>query len=196
LSSIDASGRESLALTIKRVQKQTNTTSVYVTHSSEEARLISDRVAIMYDGKIQQIAKYSEIDSNPKNYLVAKIMGTSNVWQVMYKEETEQGDLLHLPIGEIQIVSKFQKKITGVRIRENAFDIILSNKEELVPNLIKGKIRTILEQDEETSEVIVDVLENPSEYIKVHVKNAKLSKELKDNSKILLKIKVEDVVFF
>ena len=59
LSSIDASGRESLALTIRRIQKETETTTLYVTHNQEEARLISDRVALMYDGKIQQIGEYS-----------------------------------------------------------------------------------------------------------------------------------------
>ncbi|MHA1612331.1 MAG: ABC transporter ATP-binding protein, partial [Promethearchaeota archaeon] len=55
LSSIDASNREELALTIRRIQQETNTTILYVTHNHEEARLIADRIAVIFDGKIQQL---------------------------------------------------------------------------------------------------------------------------------------------
>ncbi|MHA1476206.1 MAG: ABC transporter ATP-binding protein, partial [Promethearchaeota archaeon] len=68
LSSIDASSRESLALMIKRIQRETKTTTIYVTHNQQEARLIADRVAIMYNGIIQQSGTMINIDNNPKNF--------------------------------------------------------------------------------------------------------------------------------
>ena len=196
LSSIDASGRESLALTIRRVQRQTGTTTVYVTHNSEEARLISDRVAIMYDGKIQQLAKYSEIDHQPKNYLVARIMGSSNVWQLLFKETNSYGDLLHLPIGKIQLKGGRKEKITGVRIKETSFSVHESEQESAKDSIIVGKIRSILDQDEESLRCIVALPENVSEYIKVEIKKENLPFKLEVNQEIILSVDSKEVILF
>jgi ABC-type Fe3+/spermidine/putrescine transport system ATPase subunit len=196
LSAIDASGRESLALTIRRVQKQTNTTTIYVTHSSEEARLISDRVAIMYDGKVQQIDEYTEIDKKPLNFLVAKIMGSSNVWPLLYKEDSTLGVVLHLPIGKIELKKPQDKKITGVRIREDAITIVPVNEQKSKPNFISGRIRSIIVLDENTLEVIVDVMENLSEYIKAKIQKDNFDETLGTGSEILLKVNTDEVVIF
>ncbi|MCE7741970.1 MAG: ABC transporter ATP-binding protein [Candidatus Heimdallarchaeota archaeon] len=196
LSSIDASGRESLALSIRRIQKQTETTAIYVTHSSEEARLISDRVAIMYDGKIQQIGKIIDIDLHPMNYLVAKIMGTSNVWPVLYVNENNQGTNISVPIGDVQLQRKLNKKITGIRINPSSFVITDSSVKPDKKIVFQGIVKSIMESDEKTLRVIVDVKDTDSEYIKVDCMKDDLKKELKANTELTLVVDSKEVVLF
>jgi len=196
LSSIDASGRETLALSIRRIQKQTETTSIYVTHSSEEARLISDRVAIMYDGKIQQIGKILEIDQKPLNYLVAKIMGTSNVWPVLNVTETDQGSIVSLPIGDIQLHRKLGKKITGIKIKPSSFTILNPSVKLDKKIIFQGIVKSVIESDEKTLRVIVDVKDTESEYIKVDCMKEDLKQEFKANTELKLVVDPEEVIFF
>ena len=124
LSSIDASGRESLALTIRRIQKETGITTLYVTHNQEESRLISDRVAVMYDGNIQQIGSVIEVDNNPINYLIAKIMGSSNIWSADHIDSKEGKTTVFTSIGVFKLPYSIDKKITGIRIPPSSFKIV------------------------------------------------------------------------
>ncbi len=195
LSSIDASGRESLALSIRRIQKQTQTTTIYVTHSSDEARLISDRVAVMYDGKIQQIGKLLEIDQKPLNYLVAKIMGIDNVWPVEFITKDKKGSILSVPIGKIQLDRKIQSKISGIKINPSSFSIYsdkTKNKDDLI--IFQGTVKSVVELDDETFRLIVDIKDTLSEYIKVDCLRDQINKELNVDTSITLAITPKDVV--
>lgn len=193
LSSIDASGRETLALSIRRIQKQTNTTTIYVTHSSEEARLICDRVAIMYDGKIQQIGKIIEIDQRPLNYLVAKIMGTDNVWPVQYVKQFDTGSILSVPIGEIKLQRKLDKKISGIKIHPSAFQISDSEDRTKNTNFFYGIIKSVVELNETTLRLIVDIKHTHSEYVKVDYPKEKLKSKFLEDEEVTLIIDSEEV---
>ncbi len=196
LSSIDASGREALALTIRRIQKETETTTVYVTHSSDEARLISDRVAVMYDGKVQQIGRLLDIDHNPKNYLIAKIMGTSNVWPVLYMSDNDKGSLITLSIGDIQLHEKLKTKISGIRIKPSSFSINTSERLSEKKIIFHGIIKSIIEQDEDNVRIVVDVKNAPSEYIKVDCSKEDIKIEPKTNTELTLEVDPSEVVLF
>ena len=78
LSNLDAKLRIQMRATIKKVQKKLGITTIYVTHDQEEALAISDRIAIMKNGVIQQIGKPREIYTRPANEFVANFIGTSN----------------------------------------------------------------------------------------------------------------------
>ncbi len=78
LSNLDAKLRVSTRLEIRRIQQNAGITSVYVTHDQEEAMTISDRIVIMKDGLIQQIASPKEIYSHPTNRFVAGFIGKVN----------------------------------------------------------------------------------------------------------------------
>lgn len=79
LSNLDAKLRVEMRNAIKRIQQQVGITTVYVTHDQEEALAISDRIAIMNAGVIQQIGEPKEIYERPVNIFVSKFIGTSNV---------------------------------------------------------------------------------------------------------------------
>ena len=79
LSNLDARLRISMREEIKRIQKRLGITTIYVTHDQEEAMAISDRVAILNGGRLEQIGTPWEIYAAPRNRFVAQFMGSSNI---------------------------------------------------------------------------------------------------------------------
>jgi putative spermidine/putrescine transport system ATP-binding protein len=78
LSALDAKIRVSLRAEIRAIQKKLGITAIYVTHDQEEALSISDRIAVMYDGKVEQLGTPFEIYNFPQTAFVANFVGTLN----------------------------------------------------------------------------------------------------------------------
>ena len=76
LSNLDARLRLQTREEIRRIQKETGVTTVFVTHDQEEAMSISDLIVVMKEGVVQQIGAPQEVYDNPKNLFVAKFLGT------------------------------------------------------------------------------------------------------------------------
>src|SRR5579859_6759766 len=102
LSALDAKVRVSLRNEIRRIQQQLKMTAIYVTHDQEEALAISDRIAVMAKGKIEQLDQPEEIYSNPRTIFAASFVGGSNQFRGKL-ESASQGlcqvgsHLLHVP---------------------------------------------------------------------------------------------------
>ena len=78
LSALDAKVRVQLREEIRRIQLELGITTLYVTHDQEEALSISDHVAVMYGGKIEQMGSPAEMYSAPATPFVAEFIGTMN----------------------------------------------------------------------------------------------------------------------
>jgi putative spermidine/putrescine transport system ATP-binding protein len=78
LGALDKKLREEMQLEIKHIQQETNITTVYVTHDQGEALTMSDRIAVMQDGWIEQIGSPTELYERPVNKFVADFIGESN----------------------------------------------------------------------------------------------------------------------
>jgi putative spermidine/putrescine transport system ATP-binding protein len=78
LSALDAKIRVSLRAEIRAIQRKLGITAIYVTHDQEEALSISDRIVVMYDGKIEQVGTPFEIYNFPQTAFVAGFVGTLN----------------------------------------------------------------------------------------------------------------------
>ena len=76
LSNLDARLRLQTREEIRRIQKETGITTIFVTHDQEEAMSISDMIVVMKDGEIQQVGKPQDVYDNPTNLFVAKFLGT------------------------------------------------------------------------------------------------------------------------
>ncbi|MGL5413745.1 ABC transporter ATP-binding protein [Cetobacterium sp.] len=87
LSALDAKVRKSLREQLKEIQKETNVTTIFVTHDQEEALTISDRVFIMDKGDIVQVGTPEEIYTNPKTVFMAQFIGNYNI---LKDEETRK----------------------------------------------------------------------------------------------------------
>ena len=78
LSALDAKVRVQLRDEIRRIQRELGITTLFVTHDQEEALAVADRVGVMSDGRIQQIASPAELYTAPVNKFVAEFVGLSN----------------------------------------------------------------------------------------------------------------------
>lgn len=79
LSNLDAKLRVEMRNAIKHIQRQVHITTVYVTHDQEEALAVSDRIAVMHNGVIQQIGAPKTIYQRPANTFVSSFIGLSNL---------------------------------------------------------------------------------------------------------------------
>ena len=91
LSNLDASLRSYMRKELRRIHKQMNTTSIYVTHDQLEAVTLSDRVVVMNRGRIEQIGDPRQIFSAPVNRWVAEFVGFDNFISGEVVEEGEGG---------------------------------------------------------------------------------------------------------
>lgn len=82
LSNLDAKLRVEMRNAIKTIQQKVGITTVYVTHDQEEALAVSDRIAVMNDGVIQQIGTPKSVYQRPYNKFVANFIGLSNIFEV------------------------------------------------------------------------------------------------------------------
>ncbi len=78
LSNLDAKLREHMRSELKQLQRRTGITFVYVTHDQAEALALSDRIAVMYQGRLQQFGTPREVYRQPANRVVADFMGLVN----------------------------------------------------------------------------------------------------------------------
>ena len=78
LSALDAKVRVQLREEIRRIQLELGITTLYVTHDQEEALSVSDHVAVMYGGRIEQMGSPAEMYSAPATPFVAEFIGTMN----------------------------------------------------------------------------------------------------------------------
>lgn len=90
LGALDRSLRDQLQTEIKRIQRELGVTVIYVTHDQEEALALSDRIAVMADGKICQLGTPDEIYERPNSAFVASFVGDSNRIKVALREREQQ----------------------------------------------------------------------------------------------------------
>ncbi|MDF2877923.1 MAG: transporter ATP-binding protein [Clostridia bacterium] len=142
LSNLDAKLRVEMRSAIRDVQKKVGITTVYVTHDQEEALAISDRIAVMKDGVIQQIGKPHHIYERPTNIFVSTFIGHSNLFEgVLYINE--QGSYITFQNGyKLQMPNNLSKEMTQkpiiISVRPEEFSIDPKGL------LVKIKSRTFL----------------------------------------------------
>ena len=92
LSNLDARLRLQTREEIRRIQRKTQVTTIFVTHDQEEAMSISDEIVVMKDGVVQQIGRPQEVYDSPVNLFVAKFLGTPPIH--VFRGEVRDGQLL------------------------------------------------------------------------------------------------------
>ena len=137
LSSLDFRLRKTLEKELKDIHRETGKTFVYITHSLEEAMVMSDRIGIMKDGAVVQIGTPSEIYNRPVNKFVAQFMGEVNTLEV---EMAGPNSVRNSNGGEefqvIAMPENFSKGFLIVRPEV----MKLGPAADGLPNLLHGKI--------------------------------------------------------
>jgi iron(III) transport system ATP-binding protein len=100
LSNLDAKLREEMRTEIRRIQKELNITSVYVTHDQIEAMTLSDRIVVMNEGVIEQIGTPVEMYRFPNSRFVANFIGRANFISAVVQKQHER-NLTVTALGEV-----------------------------------------------------------------------------------------------
>ena len=125
LSNLDAKLRVEMRNVIKRIQHEIGITTVYVTHDQEEALAISDRIAVMYEGVIQQIGTPKYIYQRPANEFVSGFIGLSNFIDASYKEGVlDFGSFYRVPLKLVDGAA------SEVRVAVRPEEFVIKNRDE------------------------------------------------------------------
>lgn len=100
LSALDYRLRKTLEKELKALHSRTGKTFIYITHSLEEAMVMSDRIAILKSGKFEQIGPAEEIYHRPKSGFVASFMGDVNLFDVRLDRATGRVDIPGFSVSE------------------------------------------------------------------------------------------------
>ncbi len=101
LSALDLKLRQQMRAELKQLQRDTGITFVFVTHDQEEALSMSDRIAVMSDGRIQQVGSPMQIYEQPANRFVADFIGDTNLLDAEIVEVAGGGASVRLGTGDV-----------------------------------------------------------------------------------------------
>ena len=105
LSSLDARLREEMRVELKRLQRELQITAVYVTHDQVEALTMSNTIAIMAEGRIEQIGKPRDVYQRPASRFVADFVGAANLIEgVVTRRESDGVVTVETVIGTLRVV--------------------------------------------------------------------------------------------
>jgi iron(III) transport system ATP-binding protein len=145
LSNLDAKIRQQVRAEIRKLQKELAITSIYVTHDQEEALTISDRIAVLNRGKLQQLGTPRDLYERPENPFVADFIGVNNLIKGEVKE-------VFVPDGLMAVETRFgmfqclwdQELKAGdscqVSVRPEVASIGLPNGQERDMNTVCGTV--------------------------------------------------------
>jgi putative spermidine/putrescine transport system ATP-binding protein len=113
LSNLDAKLRLETRAEIRRIHRELDRATIYVTHDQDEALSLADRIVVMKDGVVQQIASPQDVYAQPANLDVARFMGYRNVIEL--DVEREAGDQVTLAGAGIRLTGTRKQPLTGRR---------------------------------------------------------------------------------
>lgn len=114
LSNLDAKLRERMRGELKELQERTGITFVYVTHDQTEALTLSDRVAVLKSGKLQQYASARDVYHHPTNSFVADFMGQVTLWCGRALDEASGGDLTRIRLEDGTLIHAVARESVAV----------------------------------------------------------------------------------
>src|SRR5215467_2279754 len=100
LGALDAKLRRQLQVELKQLQEQVGITFVYVTHDQEEALTMSDRIAVMNCGRVEQVGRPREVYEEPSTAFVADFLGVSNLMDATVTKRSSAGSGASVLLGE------------------------------------------------------------------------------------------------
>jgi putative spermidine/putrescine transport system ATP-binding protein len=142
LSNLDAKLRIETRAEIRRIHKELGRSTIYVTHDQDEALSLADRIVVMKDGVVQQIAAPHDVYGQPANLHVARFMGYRNIVELAV--DSEAGDRVTLSGPDIRLTGMRKQPLADGRA------VVAMRPEELVlgggengANTISGRIDNV-----------------------------------------------------
>jgi spermidine/putrescine transport system ATP-binding protein len=140
LSALDLKLRQHMRAELRAIQKRTNVTFIYITHDQGEALAMSDRVAVMSRGKIQQIDVPQNIYNNPANGFVASFVGENNI----FTGTLTSAKKFKTDVGEFDVrLGADVSKASSCRLYVRPEHVGFTNKPKAGQNAIKAEVRDV-----------------------------------------------------
>ncbi|MBQ7912768.1 MAG: ABC transporter ATP-binding protein [Clostridia bacterium] len=193
LSNLDARLRLQTREEIRRIQKETGITTVFVTHDQEEAMSISDVIVVMKLGVVQQVGKPQEIYDSPTNLFVAKFLGTPPI--NVFKGSV-QGGKLYIGDAAVLDVNGVEDQDVTVAIRPEGFE--LDENGALVCELsnveVMGRDVSVVSRHSASINPIIRSIINADN--KIDVTSKTVSYTLKPHKVFLFNAETEERIYF
>ena len=192
LSNLDARLRLQTREEIRRIQKETGITTVFVTHDQEEAMSISDMIVVMKLGVVQQVGKPQDIYDSPTNLFVAKFLGTPPV--NVFNGKIENGKVY---IGDAAVMEApgVEDKNVYVAVRPEGF--ILDDNGPLTCELsnieVMGRDVSIVSRHENSANPIIRSIIDADN--KIDVSKTNVSFSLKPHKTFLFDAETEERIY-
>ena len=198
LSNLDAKLRVYMREEIRRIQQSAKVTTVYVTHDQEEALSISDQIAVMSAGKVDQIGSPDEIYENPKTIHVADFIGQANFLTCALEKKDNDSFVLTFPSKEKVWIDRNVKRFSGLDC-QNGLLFIRPERLEVTPGLggtnsLRGKVKRILYLGSQVR-YFIEVFQQASPQ-EVLVDKNRLIKDVKVGGEVTLTFHQDDMGLF
>jgi spermidine/putrescine ABC transporter ATP-binding subunit len=146
LSALDAKIREEVRQELRQLQKQIDLTFIYVTHDQEEALALSDRIAVMSNGQVEQIGTPKEIYSRPASPFVAQFIGKANFLTGQVIESNSEFTWVKVNNTNVKAIAPTPKPAIGetvtLMIRPEQLKLVNVENPDC-DNHILGKLKTV-----------------------------------------------------
>jgi len=146
LSNLDAKLRKHMRTELQRIQNQLDTTTIYVTHDQEEAMTMSDRIAILNYGELQQVGSPRTVYNEPENVFVAQFIGSPSMNMFVSQLDSDTGRF----VGDIDV------SIDSERARAIAQN---ATTDQLLIGIRPEHVTVHLEEVDESVPATVDIIE-------------------------------------
>ena len=183
LSALDKNLRLNMQIEIKQIQREFGITTLMVTHDQEEAMTMSDRIAVLENGRVQQFDHPTEIYDSPANMFVNEFIGETNVLPGVLVSSNGQSSQVRLGDGTEVTVN------AGVSVGEGA-PIILSVRPEGLyfsdkggPDILHGRVAIAMPLG---PSIIYDVALDSGQAVKVEVARGAGRPNYKEGEKVSL----------
>jgi multiple sugar transport system ATP-binding protein len=155
LSNLDAKLRVVMRGEIKRLQQELATTTLYVTHDQAEAMTMADHVAVLHDGKLEQLGPPDEIYERPANRFVAEFVGSPPMNVLLGELEPDRREFVveggAVPLDERRLAACADREVTEIGVRPEDLRLVDPGR----PGALTGDVYVVEPMGNET---IVDVL--------------------------------------
>jgi spermidine/putrescine transport system ATP-binding protein len=144
LSALDLKLRQHMRAELRAIQKRTNVTFIYITHDQGEALAMSDRVAVMSRGKIQQIDVPQMIYNNPSNGFVASFVGENNIYAGSLTAAAKGEGKFKTAVGEFAVrLGQDVTKASSCHMHVRPEHIGFTAKPKAGQNAIKAEVQDV-----------------------------------------------------
>ena len=133
MSALDAHLRTQVQEELRRLQRELKQTFILVTHDQDEAMVVSDRLAVMRDGLVEQVGAPREVYSKPRNQFVAEFLGAANIIQAR-----RDGGRVVTDLGSFDLSSAPQWDEGALAIRP---EHIVLGEADSHPNWVRARVR-------------------------------------------------------